>query len=105
MFIATNVNMSSALEFTLHVHIELEEAMRLKIGDKIDHRDVSNRFVYATITEKQGTNLRMHYDGWNSKWDVWSDFGLELYRFARARSISTRCAHRFRELQKGDYVD
>ena len=29
-------------------HMTLQEAFKLKIHDKIDHRDVVGRFVYAT---------------------------------------------------------
>eukprot|EP01084_Bolivina_argentea_P268925 456912_1 len=87
-------------------HLTLKEASKLRIHDKIDHRDQVGRFVFGTISEKKGTNLKIHYDGWMSKkWDTWSDFSLEIHRFARADSISKRPAHRFRHLKKGDYVD
>merc|ERR1712129_514107 len=86
-------------------HMSLKEASRLTIHDKIDHRDQVGRFVYATVSEKQGPNLKIHYDGWSRKWDTWSDFHKEIHRFAKAGSISKRPAHRFNELKKSDYVD
>ena len=86
-------------------HMQLQDAFKLKLNDKIDHRDSSGRFVYATVSEKQGTNLKIHYVGWARKWDVWSDFQEELYRFAKPGSISNRPAHRFKELKKGDHID
>ena len=52
----------------------LQQAFELQIGDKIDHRDAVGRFVFATVSEKHGTNLKIHYDGWSRKWDTWSDF-------------------------------
>ena len=55
-------------------HMTLQDAFKLKIHDKIDHRDQVGRFVFATVSEKQGTNLKIHYDGWSRKWDTWSDF-------------------------------
>ncbi|ETO21090.1 hypothetical protein RFI_16114, partial [Reticulomyxa filosa] len=52
-----------------------------------------------------GSTLKVHYEGWSRKWDCYSDYKQELYRFARAGSISKRQAHRFRQLKKGDFVD
>ncbi len=60
---------------------------------------------YATVGEKQATNLKIHYDGWSRKWDTWSDFNLEIHRFAVAASIGKRPSHRFHQLKKGDYVN
>eukprot|EP01084_Bolivina_argentea_P219738 372599_1 len=86
-------------------HMSLEEANRLRINDKIDHRNQVGRFVSATLSEKQGTNVRIHYDALGCDSDSWSDFNLEIHRFAVAGSISKRAAHRFSSLSKGDYVD
>ena len=44
-------------------HMSLKQGKMLKIHDKIDHRDQVGRFVFATVCEKQGTNLKIHYDG------------------------------------------
>eukprot|EP01083_Nonionella_stella_P166666 557875_1 len=88
-------------------HMTMEDAMELLVHDKIDHRDQVGRFVFARVSEKQGSKLRIHYDGWSCKWDTWSDFSTELPRFAVAGSISLRASHRapFNALKKGDYVD
>eukprot|EP01084_Bolivina_argentea_P261263 441436_1 len=91
--------------FTAFVsHMSLDEATRLKINDTIDHRDTINRFILATITDKQGTNLKIHYNGWGSKWDAWSDYNAEIHRFAIAGSISERSAHRCQQLDIGDHI-
>ena len=82
-----------------------EKAQSLKVRDKIDHKDQVGKFIYATVIEKQGTNLKIHYDGWCRKWDTWSDFSKELHRFAEAGSISKRPANRFSALKKGDNID
>ena len=86
-------------------HMSLDEAHQLKVDDKVDHRDTVGRFVLATVMEKQGTNLKIHYVKWSRTWDVWSDFTKELHRFAAAGSIFKRKARRFVSLKKGDYVD
>ena len=51
--------------------------------------------------------MKIHYDGWDKKWDVWRDYKKDsnLQKFAVAGSISRRAAHRFGELNIGDYVD
>eukprot|EP01083_Nonionella_stella_P191531 708832_1 len=63
-------------------HMTLEQANKLRINDKLDHCDLAYRFVSATVTDKQGTHLKIHYDGWSRKWDTWSDFSSEIHRFA-----------------------
>eukprot|EP01084_Bolivina_argentea_P256570 432020_1 len=35
-------------------HISMDDALKLKINDKIDHRDHIGRFIYSTVKEKQG---------------------------------------------------
>ena len=86
-------------------HMRFREAKQLKLHDKIDHSDMVGRFVCATIIDREGSNLKIHYDGWDRKWDIWCDFQQELYRFARVGSISKRVAHRFKEIKKGDNID
>ncbi|ETO26649.1 hypothetical protein RFI_10486, partial [Reticulomyxa filosa] len=65
-----------------------QQAEKLKPNDKIDHRDDVGRFLLAVITEKQDSFLKIHYEGWEIKWDVWSNFTTDLHRFAVAGSIS-----------------
>ena len=86
-------------------HMTLEQASNLKVHDEIYHRDQVGRFLYATVSEKQGTNLKIRYVGWSRKWDTWSDFNAEIHRFAVAGSISKRRAHRFEHFKKGDKID
>ena len=86
--------------------MKVTTARSLNVDDKIDHQYKSGPFVYATVCDKQGTNLKIHYDGWfRIILDVCSDFTEELHRFAVAGSISKRPAHRFKQLTKGDFVD
>eukprot|EP01083_Nonionella_stella_P094299 264511_1 len=92
----------------LHVftrHMSLKDAMNLCVNDKIDHRDTVGRFVQATVAEKQGTKLKIHYDGWSRKYDTWCDCNKDLERFHYCGSISERPAHRLTWLQKGDLID
>eukprot|EP01084_Bolivina_argentea_P265488 450031_1 len=83
----------------------MSDASKLKINDKIDHRDEVGRVVYSAVIDKKGTNIKIHYDKWSHKWDTWCDFSKELYRYAKPRSISKRLAHRFENIKKHDYVD
>merc|ERR1712173_138798 len=55
-----NEIMLAAYEFPSHM--SLEEVMALGVEDKIDHRDSKGRFVIATVIEKQGGNIKIHYD-------------------------------------------
>ena len=70
--------------------LTLKQAKLLKIGDKIDHRDKIGMFAVATILDKKDSNLLIHYEGYSDKYDVWSDYNKELYRFAKQSQISNR---------------
>ena len=85
----------------------LKEVVSLNIGDKLDHRDQVGRFVLATIIQKDGNRLKIHYDGWSKKWDVWSDLEEDYNRFAKAGSVSDRPITRtlFKCIQIGDNID
>jgi len=85
-------------------HMSIIEASQLRIHQKIDHRDTEGRFIKAAIIDKKKSNLKIHYFGWDSEWDVWSDYKKELFRFANYKSISERPQHRFLRLQKGDNI-
>jgi len=78
---------------------------KLQIGDHIDHRDDVGRFLLATIVDKDAFRVKIHYEGWNSKWDTWCDYKAETHRFANPRSISRKPNTRFRDLKIRDYVD
>ena len=66
-----------------------ERAKILDVGDKLDHRDFCGKFCRATIIQKVGTNFQIHYDGWEDKWNEWSDFSVQPWRFAEENSISS----------------
>ena len=78
--------------------MSLEDALKLQVDDKVDHRDPVGRFVYAVVSAKQGTNLKIHYVGWAKKWDKWSDFNrlIDLLKLIDIK----RPAHRFKNLKK-----
>ena len=86
-------------------HLTLEEASKPTMNDRVDHRDRFGRFVLSKITGVQGSNLKIHHEGWSTKWDVGSDFNAELHRFAAPRSLSKRPGHRFMDIKVGDPVD
>ena len=86
-------------------HLSMTQADCLKIGDKVDHRDDAGRFIKSTILGRHGSQLRVHYDGWSSKWDLWCDYRKNLHKFALSRSIS-RCPRvRAEHIEEGMFVD
>lgn len=68
--------------------LSFSECVNLQIGDHIDHRDDVGRFLLATIVNKEEYKVKIHYEGWNSKWDTWCNYKSETHRFAAPRSIS-----------------
>ena len=100
-------------------HMTYPEALQLNVGDLIDHRTVSGRYVLARITRKDiihdlDTNRNLtryliHYVDKNPKWlDYWPCYNYleqgDLWRFATANTNSKRLAHRLCELALGDKV-
>merc|ERR1712129_470693 len=87
-------------------YLSMRQADALKIGDKVDHRDDAGRFIKSTVLGRRcGTELRLHYDGWSSKWDSWCDYQIDLHKFALSRSIS-RCPRvRGKHIEEGMFVD
>eukprot|EP01083_Nonionella_stella_P161549 529337_1 len=77
---------------------------QLCAGDEVDHRDGSGWFRLSVIKGKDNTKLKIHYVGWSSKHDTWSDYEAELYRFAMANSVSKRPPNRLTHLVCGDRV-
>jgi len=85
--------------------LPFDQCEKLQTGDHIDHRDDVGRFLLATIVDKDQYKVKIHYEGWNSKWDTWCDYKNETHRFAAPRSISRKPNTRFRDLKIRDYVD
>jgi hypothetical protein len=86
-------------------HMSYEEANNLRVSDTIDHPDTAGMFLLAKIIEKKDKKLKIHYTGWSSKHDTWSDYNLDIGQFACAGSVSKRPAHRFTHLEEGDCID
>ncbi|ETO08762.1 hypothetical protein RFI_28625 [Reticulomyxa filosa] len=86
-------------------HMTIEEAKNLRVNDCIDHRDNVGRYLYATIIEKVGSRLKIHYEEWSDTWNCYSDYSQEIDRFAKSGSISRRPPHRLMNLKQGDFVD
>ena len=81
---------------------------KLRIGDHIDHRDSVGHFVLAKVIEKKINGIKIHYVGWNNKWDRWCFYNKitsQSNRFFYAGSISERQGHRLKYLRIGDYID
>jgi hypothetical protein len=63
-------------------------------GDYIDAIDSVNKWCLATIVEKDDNNVRVHFDGWSSKWDV--NYRLTSYKIAPFRKYSHGYSGQFR---------
>ena len=81
------------------------ECNKLQIGDHVDVRDGVGRFLLATILQKEGSKIKVHFQGWDDKHDEWADFENEPHRFAAARSISRMPNTKLPDIKIRDYVD
>lgn len=79
------------------------EASKLRVNDKVDYRDDFGRFIYGTVKEKKGTALGIVRDECKTL-GVWCDYKKEIYRLAKAGTISRRPAHRLTHFKERDYV-
>mmetsp|Transcript_14578 Transcript_14578/g.13080 ORF Transcript_14578/g.13080 Transcript_14578/m.13080 type:complete len:448 (+) Transcript_14578:159-1502(+) len=82
-----------------------EQFSRLRVNDKIDHRDYQGRYVPAQIVTKRGFTVTVHYVGWSDKYDKTVKYTSAPTDFAQAGSISKSAATGpLCEYTKGDYV-
>lgn len=88
-------------------HMSKEAAENLRPGDYFDHRDDVGKSLSSRVLDKRGTKVHVHYEGWASKWDTWSDYEKELWRFGDHHSLSARPNEReeFKSLAVKDYVE
>ena len=91
----------------LSCFLTLKEAQSLRVGDKIDHRDVIGKFSKAEIISKNGNVLKIHYIGWTNTYDVYSNYNNEIHRFASYNSLSSQTNFRkcFDKLCVGSAID
>lgn len=66
------------------------QANLLQVGDKVDHRDCFGKVYKGSIIGKKDTLLRIHYDGYHSVWDEFSDYGKNLSKFYKVGSVSQK---------------
>ena len=86
--------------------LSLQQALTLKLYDKIDFRCKNGKFVLSTIIMKHGTRLKIQYArSYSYRIYAWIDAQMELYRLAKPGSISERPAHRLKSLKVDDFVD
>eukprot|EP01083_Nonionella_stella_P234107 824268_1 len=98
-------------------HLTYQEAMQLKIGQRVDIRDNSNGYVYkGTIMlkyrdnrfsrpgQKQGigTYITIGYHTFEAKINIDRTYGNRLHRLTKYKSISSRASHRFKNVE---YID
>eukprot|EP01084_Bolivina_argentea_P141274 248257_1 len=101
--------------------LTLEQANKLKVNDFVDHQCTGVQYtgvpcvqykgfvVGAQIVEKNGTELKLTYQGWSyttgEQFIVYSDYSQCLYKFYPAWSISGRSPESDNEFKQGDFVD
>lgn len=54
-----------------------------QVGDYIDAIDSINKWCLAQIVYKDENVVKVHYDGWSSKWDImfkWSSYKISPFR-------------------------
>lgn len=61
--------------------------VNFKKGDYIDAKDTISQWCLAQITEVGETRIKVHFDGWPSRWDL--DFKFHSYKLAPFRKVST----------------
>jgi hypothetical protein len=90
-------------------HMSLEMAMRLQVGDKIDHRDNVGKSLKSRIrgVNYENNNFIIHYEGWSIKWDTESHPVKELWRFSEYNTLSQRKVYikQLKPLRNGDMID
>eukprot|EP01084_Bolivina_argentea_P086210 155827_1 len=77
----------------------------LKINAKIDHRNTYGKCCAATVIDQNEHMFKIHYDGYDEKYDIWVDSKNEIHTFTSFQSISNRKAMTFTKIQVGDYID
>ena len=71
----------------------------MAVGDVIDAKDSEGRWFDSRIVAIEGDRLRVHYNGWSSRWDSWCD--------RKDESIQPLFTHTddWRRLRVGDAVE
>ena len=86
-------------------HLTQHEASILCVGDRVDYRDKSGKFVPAKVVGRKGTTLIIVYKATKAPLKVSVNYSKELHRLATIGSISGRIAHRFKDLERDDFID
>ena len=86
-------------------HMTIRQCEKLQIGDNIDHRDATGRFLLAKILNITKNCIYIHYQGWSTKWDTWINYKNETNTIAYPRSISRKPNTRFSKAQFGDLIE
>eukprot|EP01084_Bolivina_argentea_P160746 279885_1 len=86
--------------------MSVSELENLQINNKIDHRNTAGKFIGATIIDKNGMKLKIHYEDIdNHQHDIWSDFSIERHKFAKYGTISKYVSKILSDLEIDDDVD
>eukprot|EP01084_Bolivina_argentea_P261502 441939_1 len=112
---ATSNNINKAIKYfrnnnivpALPKNMTIDQISELQEYDKVDIRHQQGAYILATILEKEGTFLKIHYDidGKDHKNDQTINYLSATNRFVNAFRMSSRKANRLTEVKKGDFVN
>eukprot|EP01084_Bolivina_argentea_P114093 203217_1 len=72
-------------------HMSIKEADKLYIGESVDFRDESNKFILAMIAEKNENILKIQYENTNQQIVEYEcNYNVEIHRLATKQTISQR---------------
>eukprot|EP00475_Leptophrys_vorax_P032356 TRINITY_DN4980_c0_g1_i3.p1 TRINITY_DN4980_c0_g1~~TRINITY_DN4980_c0_g1_i3.p1 ORF type:complete len:341 (+),score=69.65 TRINITY_DN4980_c0_g1_i3:29-1051(+) len=77
------------------------EPFSWKVGDMVDVMDKNNKWYQCQVTATQGHQVRIHYIGWNEKWDEW--IPRDSPRIAKLESHTG--VKRLERIKVGDLID
>lgn len=74
-------------------HLELSQSAcarrRFFVGQWLDVKDTVSQWLEATVMEVRGDTLKVHYNGWPTRWDEWLPFTSQRIAPFRTRTLHT----------------
>ena len=109
---AVTSNLSNVLNVSRRVEDQETWRASLQVGSECDACDAENEWITVTILNINGTQVKIHYNGWSSTWDEWLDISSERLQPLHSRvcsSSSTNVANHLEQwrqsLDVGDECD
>ena len=86
----------------------IEQCQLLHPSDEIDFRDeINTKWYPSRILEKYGDFMKVHFIGWDSKWDIHVNYHAKFFQFAKYGTYTkSKCqSDSFKYLKKNSYLD